>query len=162
VAALLSVLGDERPLFLKVAASTEPKSIEALLQAVDPFPAVRGFILSTLLPKPYASLRTPAEMLRGLPGSLTGAPLKMLARELVSAWYSRIDRKRHVIVGVGGVQTAEDAYALIRCGATLVQLVTALVYQGPGLPGGIHRGLARLLERDGVARVADAVGADVR
>jgi dihydroorotate dehydrogenase (fumarate)/dihydroorotate dehydrogenase len=157
VAALLSALGDERPLFLKVAASTEPKTIAAFLEAVDPYRAVRGFILSTLLPRPYVGLRSDTQ---GLPGSLTGAPLKRLARELVSAWYARIDRKRHVIVGVGGVQTADDAYALIKRGATLVQLVTALVYEGPRLPGRLHRGLAALLERDGIARVSEAVGAD--
>ena len=162
VAALLSALGGERPLLLKVAASTDPRRIDAFLQAIDPFPAVRGVILSSLLPKPYTTLRTPPETLRGLPGSVTGAPLKALARDLVRSWYARIDRKRHVLVGVGGVQTAEDAYALIRGGATLVQLVTALVYQGPRLPGRIHRDLARLLERDGVARVTDAVGVDSR
>lgn len=162
VAALLSSLGGERPVFLKIAATPDAEAIEAFLQAVDPFPFVRGLILSTLLPKPYAGLRTPAQKLHGLPGSLTGAPLKMLARELVSAWYSRIDRKRHILIGVGGVQSAQDAYALIRRGATLVHLVTALVYQGPGLPRAIHRGLAALLQRDGVPRVSEAVGVDAR
>jgi dihydroorotate dehydrogenase len=160
VSALLSAIDARgRPVFLKVAASADPAATDALLQAVEPFPFVRGFILSTLLPRPYASLRTPLETLRHLPGSLSGAPLKMLARELVSAWYSRIDRKRHALIAVGGVQTGEDAYALIRRGATLVQLVTSLVYEGPRLPGRIHRQLAALLKRDGFARVADAVGA---
>ena len=160
IAALLSAIDVRCPLFLKIAASTDPRSIDAFLQAIDPFPVVRGFILSGLLAKPYSGLRTPSQTLHGLPGSLTGAPLKMLARELVSAWYARIDRRRHHLVGVGGVQSAEDAYALIRRGATLVQLVTALVYQGPALPSRIHRGLDALLERDRVARVGDAVGAD--
>ena len=159
VAALLSAVDARRPVLLKVAASSDPATIDALLQAVEPFPFVRGFILSTLLPKPYASLRTPPDTLRRLPGSLSGAPLKMRARELVGAWYSRIDRKRHALVAVGGVQTGEDAYALIRSGATLVQLLTSLVYEGPRLPGRIHRQLAGLLERDGFASVADAVGA---
>ena len=159
VSALLSAIDARRPVFLKVAASADPATIDALLRAVEPFPFVRGFILSTLLPKPYASLRTPFETLSNLPGSLSGAPLKMRARELVSAWYSRIDRKRHALIAVGGVQTGDDAYALIRRGATLVQLVTSLVYEGPRLPGRIHRQLAALLQRDGFASVADAVGA---
>ncbi len=157
VAALLSAIDSaQRPVFRKIAASSDPATIDALLRAVDPFPFVRGFILSTLLPKPYTSLRTPV---RNLPGSLSGAPLKRRARELVSAWYSRIDRRRHALIAVGGVQTGEDAYALIRRGATLVQLLTSLVYEGPRLPGRIHRELAALLERDGFASVADAVGA---
>jgi len=159
VSALLSAIDPQRPVFLKVAASADPAAIDALLQAVEPFPFVRGFILSTLLPKPYASLRTPSDILCQLPGSLSGAPLKLRARELVGAWYSRIDRKRHALIAVGGVQTGEDAYALIRSGATLVQLLTSLVYEGPRLPGRIHRQLAALLERDGFARVAAAVGA---
>ena len=158
--ALLSALDVQCPLFLKIAASTEPRAIDVFLKTVDRFPSVRGFILSTLLPKPYSSLRTPAQTMQGLPGSLSGAPLKMLARDLVSAWYARIDRARHVLIGVGGVQSAQDAYALIRRGATLVQLVTALVYQGPALPGRIHRDLAALLERDGVMSITDAVGVD--
>jgi len=158
--ALLSALDTSCPVFLKIAASTDPRTIDVFLQTVDPFPFVRGFILSTLLPKPYSGLRTPEQTMQGLPGSLSGAPLKGLARDLVSAWYARIDRARHVLIGVGGVQSAQDAYALIRRGATLVQLVTALVYQGPALPSRIHRGIDALLERDGVARVGDAVGAD--
>jgi dihydroorotate dehydrogenase len=162
LSALLSALAldVECPLFLKIAASTDPRTIDVFLETVDHFPTIRGFILSTLLPKPYSGLRTPPEVMQGLPGSLTGAPLKMFARDLVSAWYARIDRTRHVLIGVGGVQSARDAYALIRRGATLVQLVTALVYQGPALPSRIHRDLATLLEHDGFASIMEAVGVD--
>jgi dihydroorotate dehydrogenase len=63
------------------------------------------------------------------------------------------------IVGVGGIFTAEDAYARIRAGASLVQLYTALVYEGPGLPRRISEGLTRLLARDGLT-VRQAVGLD--
>jgi dihydroorotate dehydrogenase len=62
------------------------------------------------------------------------------------------------LVGVGGVATAEQAYAKIRAGASAVQLYTAMVYGGIGLPGRIARGLDRLLERDGFANIAKAVG----
>jgi dihydroorotate dehydrogenase len=73
-----------------------------------------------------------------------------------------MDRKRFALVGAGGVFTAEDAYAKIRAGASLVQLYTALVFEGPGLVRRIKDGLAALLARDGFAHVADAVGADHR
>ena len=66
------------------------------------------------------------------------------------------------LIGVGGVASAEDAYVKIRAGASLVQLYTALIYQGFGLVSRINHGLAALLARDGFAQVADAVGADVK
>ena len=66
------------------------------------------------------------------------------------------------LVGVGGIACAADAYAKIRAGASLVQLYSALVYQGTGLVTRINRELADLLKRDGFASVAEAVGADHR
>jgi len=71
-----------------------------------------------------------------------------------------MDRKRHVLIGAGGVSSAEDAYAKIRLGASLVQLLTALIYEGPGVERRITEGLAELLVRDGVTHVADAVGVE--
>ena len=62
-----------------------------------------------------------------------------------------MDRKRHAIIGAGGVFTAEDAYAKVRLGASLVQVLTALVYEGPGVVRRINAGLAALLARDGFA-----------
>ena len=64
------------------------------------------------------------------------------------------------MLGVGGVDSAEAAYEKIRAGASLVELYTGLVYEGPGLPARIARGLLRLLDRDGLATLADAVGRD--
>ena len=91
-------------------------------------------------------------------GGLSGAPLREKASESCRRLYRAVG-KRVPIVGVGGISTAEDAYARIRAGATLVQLYTALIYQGPGLPRRIVRGLLPLLRRDGLS-IADAVGKD--
>ena len=63
-------------------------------------------------------------------------------------------------MGTGGIFTAEDVYRKIRLGATLVQVYTALVYHGPGLVKRINRGLCRLMARDGLDRISDAVGLD--
>ena len=65
------------------------------------------------------------------------------------------------LIGVGGIASGTDAYAKIRAGASLVQLYTALVYQGPGLVLRIKRDLTGFLARDGFASIAEAVGADV-
>jgi len=92
-------------------------------------------------------------------GGLSGRPLLQPATEVLRDIYRRT-RGALPIVGVGGVASAEDAYAKIRAGACLVQLYTALVFEGPGLVRRIKDGLALLLARDGFANVADAVGAD--
>ena len=65
-------------------------------------------------------------------------------------------------VGVGGIFTADHAYERIRSGATLIQMYTGLIYEGPFAPARILRGLAARLERDGFNNVAEAIGVDVR
>jgi dihydroorotate dehydrogenase len=66
------------------------------------------------------------------------------------------------VIGAGGVMSAEDAYAKLRAGASLVQVYTGFIYGGPGFATQTCRGLAALLERDGFRSVAEAVGADLR
>ena len=66
-----------------------------------------------------------------------------------------------VLIGVGGIAGGEDAYAKIRAGASLVQLYSALVFQGPGLVARIKRELIACLNRDGFANVTDAIGTGV-
>jgi len=74
----------------------------------------------------------------------------------------RFTHGRVLLIGAGGVSSGAEAYARIRAGATLVQLYTALVYEGPGLVKRINAELADLLKRDGFDTVAQAVGADHR
>ena len=93
-------------------------------------------------------------------GGLSGAPLFAPSTALLAEMY-RLTGGRLPLVGVGGVAGAEDAYAKIRAGASLVELYTALVFEGPALVRRITTGLARLLRRDGFTRVGEAVGADV-
>jgi len=94
-------------------------------------------------------------------GGLSGRPLFRPATEALRDLYRRTEGKLPII-GVGGVASAADAYAKIRAGAALVQLYTALVFEGPSLVRRIKDGLAALLARDGFANVAEAVGADER
>ena len=94
-------------------------------------------------------------------GGLSGGPLKPFALETLRAMY-RLTGGRVPLIGVGGIASGADAYERIRAGASLVQLYTALVYEGPALVGRVKRELAGLLRRDGFATVAAAVGADHR
>jgi dihydroorotate dehydrogenase len=94
-------------------------------------------------------------------GGLSGKPLFGPSTEVLRDIYRRTGGKLPII-GVGGIAGADDAYAKIRAGASLVQLYTALVFEGPSLVRRIKEGLAALLARDGFASVAEAVGADHR
>ena len=95
----------------------------------------------------------------GEAGGLSGRPLFRPSTELLADMY-RLTGGRLPLVGVGGIAGGADAYAKIRAGASLVQLYTALIYQGPGLVGRIKRELAAALRADGCASLAEAVGAD--
>jgi dihydroorotate dehydrogenase len=95
----------------------------------------------------------------GEAGGLSGQPLFAPSTEVLRKVH-RIARGRLLLVGVGGIATAEQAYAKIRAGASLVQVYTGFAYAGPVLPRRLADGLAALLRRDGFTSVADAVGKD--
>ena len=120
---------------------------------------VDGFIASNTAPD-RAGLDSPAGVVeRAGRGGLSGRPLAERATALVRHLYRTTDG-RVPLVGVGGVDSPEAAYARIRAGASLVELYSGLVYEGPGLVRRIHRGLVRLLDRDGLAVLTEAVGLD--
>jgi dihydroorotate dehydrogenase len=93
-------------------------------------------------------------------GGLSGWPL-MRRSNVMLAKVRKLAGQRLVLVGAGGVHSAETAFVKMAAGADLVQLYTGLVYEGPGLPAQILTGLIRLIERQGFASVADVVGTDV-
>jgi dihydroorotate dehydrogenase len=159
---LMTALKDlviSKPMFLKISPMGDDAADDALLECVDPFSFVSGFIYN-LVPGGSAKLKSPAEMWRDLPGALAGRPVQDQMDLKIASLYGRMDRKRYRIIGAGGVSCAEDAYRKIRLGASMVQLLTALVYEGPWLVKRINEGLCRLLDRDGVNHVSDIVGVD--
>lgn len=91
-------------------------------------------------------------------GSISGKPTWELSNELISKTYAYCGDKIKII-GTGGVFSAEDAYEKIKRGASFVQLITGMIYEGPQLIGSINYDLVRLLKRDGYAVITDAVGA---
>lgn len=146
-----------KPLLVKLAPDLAPAALdEAVDVAIDA--GVAGIIATNTT---VSRTGVEGHPRAGEAGGLSGAPLEALATSVVRRCYARA-AGRVPIVGVGGVLTAEDAYAKIRAGAALVQVYTGLVYGGPGLVARLHAGIVRLLARDGFASVAEAVGADAR
>lgn len=160
--ACLTALDDIKlplPVFLKVSPLGGVEAIERVLAAADGRSFVSGFMFN-LPPVRPSGMRTPEQVWRALPGAVSGPPAAALADFCIRETFRRMDRKRHVLLGAGGISSAEDAYAKIRLGASLVQLLTALIYRGPGVVRTVTKGLAQLLARDGVKNVADVVGVD--
>ncbi|WP_010274805.1 quinone-dependent dihydroorotate dehydrogenase [Paenibacillus senegalensis] len=93
-------------------------------------------------------------------GGLSGRPLSGKSSEVIRSVY-RLSQGKLPIIGCGGIFSAQDAYDKIRAGASLVEIYTALIYEGPELIKEINEGLLELLRKDGFKRLSDAVGADV-
>src|SRR6185437_8593724 len=92
-------------------------------------------------------------------GGLSGGPLKALALKSLRDFRSASGGE-FPLIGAGGIASADDAWERIRAGASLVQLYTAMVYEGPGIARRIASGLADRLKREGMANIADAVGSE--
>ena len=160
--AALGSMGLKIPVFMKVSPVGGIEAVERVLATAEPHSFVSGFMFNLSPAKP-PGLRTPEAVLRAMPGAVSGpAACSKLTDLCITECYRRMDRKRFALIGAGGVTTAEDAYAKIRIGSSLVQLLTAMVYEGPLLARRIALGLAQLLERDGFKSVSEAVGVDVR
>ncbi|MGF1562531.1 MAG: quinone-dependent dihydroorotate dehydrogenase [Geminicoccaceae bacterium] len=153
----LAAGGTPKPVLLKVAPDLDDAD-EHDIADVAKAQAVDGLIISnTTLARPD-SLRGAA---KEEAGGLSGAPLYAASTAQLGRFY-RLTGGGMPLIGVGGVASAEQAYGKIRHGASLVQIYTALIYQGPYVALGIAKGLDRLLERDGFSHVSQVIGIDVR
>jgi dihydroorotate dehydrogenase len=120
---------------------------------------VQGFVAANTSPD-REGLVTPAARLQAIGnGGLSGPPLAARATALVRYLYRKTQGRRPII-GVGGIASAHEAYARLRAGASLVQLYTGLVYEGPGLVRRIKEGLVQRLQQDGHASLRQVIGLD--
>jgi dihydroorotate dehydrogenase len=142
------------PIFLKIAPDLAPAEIDAIARTAIDRRVDALIIANTTVSRPPLNSPHAKES-----GGLSGAPLRDLAQQRLRDF--RVATGGQLpLIGVGGIATADDAYARIRAGASLVQLYTAMVYRGPGLARRIAEGLAERLKRDGFASIAEAVGID--
>jgi dihydroorotate dehydrogenase len=157
--ALLDAVLDARgasgpPVFLKVAPDLEPADIDAIARIALDRRLGALIVSNTTIARPPLRSRHAGEA-----GGLSGAPLKELALQRLRD-FRRATGAALPLVGVGGIASAEDAWQRIRAGASLVQLYSAMVYEGPGIARRTVRGLEALMQRDGFASVAQAVGSE--
>ena len=147
------------PVFLKLPPSELAADHDRWLTEVDPFNFVRGFMFNLAPGKPAWLLwKHPPTDWNGMPGAVAGAPVATRINNCIAGLAGRMDRRRYAIIGGGGVFSAEDAWHKIERGAALVQIYTALIYEGPGIVRRINAGLTARLRERGMSHWFEAVG----
>ena len=142
------------PVFLKVAPDLEPADIDAIARIALDRRLGALIVSNTTISRPPLRSRGSEEA-----GGLSGAPLRPLALQRLRDFRTATGGALP-LVGVGGIATARDAWERIRAGASLVQVYSAMVYQGPGIAREIVHGLERCMRRDGFGSIEDAVGSE--
>ena len=147
-------VGTNKPIFLKVAPDLGDGDPERIVRAAIDHGVDAIIVSNTTVSRPTLASRHAGEQ-----GGLSGAPLKALALDTLRR-FRRASAGEIVLIGAGGIASAEDAWERIRAGASLVQLYSAMVYEGPGIARRMAHGLAALLKREGYANIAEAVGSE--
>jgi dihydroorotate dehydrogenase len=154
-----TVSGRHVPLLLKVAPDLHDADIDAIADLALEL-GLDG-IIATNTTITRSGLSTPSAVVEALGnGGLSGAPLRERSLTVLKRLRAKVG-DRLLLVAAGGIETADDAWARIRAGAALVQIYSALVYDGPSLPGRIARGLADHVTRAGLSNISEAVGRDI-
>ena len=152
----------DKPVFLKLKPDVNKKEIDDIIKTINKYKFVKGFVISNLT-KHRENLKTSKKDIDklSLRGSVSGKAIWQKSNEMLRYVASKTKGK-YVLIGVGGIFNADDAYYKIRNGASLVQLITGMIYEGPGLIKEINKRLVERLKKDNFDNVKEAVGVDVK
>lgn len=155
----LSEIKATKPVYIKMPINLSTEEFDRLLKIAVKY-KINGVVIGNL-----TKVKDPNLIKDSIPenikGGISGKPTEKLCNELISYTYKNYG-KQLIIIGVGGIFSAEDAYEKIKRGATLLQLITGMIFQGPQLIGEINHGLAELLKKDGHSNISEAVGSYYR
>lgn len=145
----------EKPIFLKISPDLSEKQVDDILKVCERH-RIHGFICSNLT----KNRNNPKILDENVPakGGISGKVVEDLSNSQIKFIYGKT-KGRYIIIGCGGVFSAEDAYKKIKAGASLIQLITGMIFEGPQLIGEINRGLVELLKKDGFKNINEAIGA---
>jgi dihydroorotate dehydrogenase len=146
---LIKKIDYNKAIFLKISPNLDKSNLDKIIKLSLKY-KISGLIISNL--NKNKSNITDIKF-----GGLSGKPVEELSNQMISYVYKKTKGKL-IIVGCGGVFSAEDAYKKIKAGATLIQLITGMIYEGPQLINKINRDLVKLLEKDGFNNISEAIG----
>ncbi len=143
------------PVFLKMPNQLSWRQFDALLRVAVRHDIAGVTIANLVKKRSLVDIKDPLS--DATPGGISGRPTFTPSNELIKKTYQKYGNHL-TIIGVGGVFSAEDAYEKIKCGASLVELITGMIFEGPGIVGQINRELVSLLKKDGYATISQAIG----
>lgn len=152
----VALLKPNKPIYIKMPIELSWPKTKALLDIAEESGVVKGIVFGNLKKD-----RTDVELKDELPdfvkGGLSGAPTRELSTKLIHETYATYGDK-FVIVGVGGILSAQDAYDKVKAGATFLELITGLILHGPQFVEEVNAGLVELLRKDGYTHISEAIG----
>jgi len=153
---IIDEIPTEKPIFIKLSPDMSFREADEVLVVAKKH-RIDG-IITTNLTKKRDDHKIIDENVPSV-GGISGKPVQESADKLLSYIYKR-EGRRFILIGTGGIFSAADAYKKIRLGASLVQMITGMIYEGPQVVSEINRGLVELLDRDGFKNISEAVGVD--
>jgi dihydroorotate dehydrogenase len=150
----------QKPIFIKMPISETDQHTLAMLDTISNH-SPKGIIIGNLQKDRLAKELVPSEVALYKYGSFSGKPTFQRSNELIALSYKHFGR-RFLIIGCGGIFTPQDAYLKIKLGASLLQLITGMIYKGPQVITQINYGLHALIEKDGFRHIEEAIGSDIK
>ncbi len=146
-----------KPIFLKLSPDLSKEKLDLLIDIARKY-GIAGFICSNLT----KNRNNPAIKDEDVPskGGIGGKAEEALTTAQIAYVYKKLQERKSsmIVIGCGGVSSAEDAYKKIKAGASLIQLITGMIYEGPQVISEINQGLVKLLKKDGYENISEAVG----
>ena len=152
----LRTVNPDKPLLTKIAPDLASEAIDDILDLATHYSLAGIVVTNTTINRPDTN-DSRCKQIYAETGGLSGAPLRERSTEIIAHIFNHTDGKLPII-GVGGIFTSEDAWEKITAGASLVQVYTGLIYEGPSIAGDIVRGLKARMEKEGVRQFAELIG----
>ncbi len=154
----INKIRDKKPIFLKISPDISRKNIKRIIELSRKY-KLAGFICTNLSKK--RNLKQIFDKNVPIKGGISGKVVEEKSNNLIRYIYKKT-RGEFIIIGCGGIFSAEDAYKKIKSGANLVQLITGMIFEGPQVISQINYGLVKLLEKDNYKNISEAVGTDFK
>ncbi len=144
----------KKPIVVKLKPDLSQGQLRDIIDVVGKYPCIKGFIISNLSKNRSLLKHTPESEHENFKGGVSGKPIRELSTKMIRDVRKMVGNK-YIIIGCGGIFSAEDAYEKLEAGADLLEIVTSLIYEGPGVVKKINSGLSRIMKDKGILRLQD-------